>query len=1581
MSTNSELPSYEELFAQLDFKEGDDARSVYSPAAYLTDLLQLLDDEFISLQIDRRRADIKQLLLNSENIYTLVPYLNIANEVLESKSGDTDIYKSLREGKYPFNLPFNFENERIKTFLGYLDVTLETLYKSFNNEADSANTIAREYLGLSQEEYDAFVQEITNKGDVKDYYKWPRNQEVSTLKKVEDFLERTELTSQELRELLYQNLDIEVKNKTLRLERVRAAEFFVNHQLGGYAILDNDEENLTWSTDKTSDVKLNWYERGNRFVRLAQKINLFFTNLDLILRSCCNNKLETSAIQKIAVIKQLHDQYKLPIDVICAFFSNINTLGMGDEEQPKDLFNRVFNLRFAEIEKKYILASDFIFPKYSKYNQLQCTGDILSLQNKEYRIRIGKALGISDKELTKIVSRFRSRSILDQKIITPLDVYPDQTAYEKVELPALSLLFCISKLVKTLDISCDDLFDLFDILEKDPIIRKFSNFDVLIHYNIQDLDCYKIISGNNIQASMWLVQMLFAIGKWMKSNGLTGEALRLLLTGQYREEENFEVATDFSAYREYLFALINNLVVDVAESVAFRDDAYIDTTDLDLDDEVNLTLDDTDDEENDYTDVAALDITDDLGAVIEDSDDDENEYIDTEALDTSDELESTIDSDDDEYGIVALDRNDEVEFTVNGDDGDDDVDVDVAALDSDDEIESTIDGNDDGDDEYVDITTRDLEILGATLYPSDLEIEAFETLTVEQRRELYDNLIFNGYIDADGTVLRPGLFAREENQEFFEVNTHIGSYAADILDIITSQIEAFQEEKITLDPSFFASLPLTETEVLDLVENLQFNEYLDQNHVFLDKEELLDLNVEDFNLALIFHPYRHKILKAIQEFIRNSKSSLYILSKDKFAEIADKILAHLIYERLQSELLNDDGAIKQEVVALFLDPDNVSAFTVSPYFTDQDTEVIFNTIAKVIKHFRQYQFTPEMFEALNFSQEEQQELFHILDYYGFLAEDRYIPADKIDYFLNVNNALEFTLFKFEDHNKDVFFALHGVAKRINAAIQGISEKLKEIADNQEMVLLDAAQEIFGLEKEVSKVVFHNFFRDSSQVIESFMAPLLAVVNAQDEIMEEPRHNRFNVAYRRMQQFAMLVSALRLSKEEVEMILKEQNIIEKFPEPLILPETVDSIDALLESPEGIIYLFKDRKHWTYSAETHQRFTPDELEAKLLAMGYSEALSKNIAKSNDIASLSEHFKDTSLISKIDAAFVDKNGKSFIFAGGYSYGREKNSSQWIKIDQVWGQVKNQFENPQKIHGTFQDKDGKTYLFFENQYVRYSGSQYNHSDEGYPLEIEENWKNEGLNAQLPEEFHQSIDASFQGPNDKTYLFKEHAYVCSDTSPYNMSIDETWGHVKNNFDYAGKVDATYADGGQYYLFSGDQVILYRNSLENEQVFVEDGFPKRIESHYTNLPSEFKSGVDAAFKGDDGNVYLFRENQFICFPHSNPSSITQAAVKTVWSKVSNNILNPQPGTKQIDAAFVGLEGKTYLFNGTQYFRYSGDDYSQVDEGFPRTIHDDWGGLKTVDAAFILDGKTYLFGKGASNKGVYSNPKSIVNSLK
>ena len=55
---------------------------MYSPAAYLADLLQLVDDRFEAAALTETRRRIREIPLDAANTFTEVPYLDVVNEVL-----------------------------------------------------------------------------------------------------------------------------------------------------------------------------------------------------------------------------------------------------------------------------------------------------------------------------------------------------------------------------------------------------------------------------------------------------------------------------------------------------------------------------------------------------------------------------------------------------------------------------------------------------------------------------------------------------------------------------------------------------------------------------------------------------------------------------------------------------------------------------------------------------------------------------------------------------------------------------------------------------------------------------------------------------------------------------------------------------------------------------------------------------------------------------------------------------------------------------------------------------------------------------------------------------------------------------------------------------------------------------------------------------------------------------------------------------------------------------------------------------------------------------------------------------------
>ncbi len=80
-------PTLAALFGSLDYALCSDCKSVYSPAAYLTDTLNYLYTKAANVyaSFDAKRSDIKYIQLNCDNTNTPVPYIDLVNEVLEVK--------------------------------------------------------------------------------------------------------------------------------------------------------------------------------------------------------------------------------------------------------------------------------------------------------------------------------------------------------------------------------------------------------------------------------------------------------------------------------------------------------------------------------------------------------------------------------------------------------------------------------------------------------------------------------------------------------------------------------------------------------------------------------------------------------------------------------------------------------------------------------------------------------------------------------------------------------------------------------------------------------------------------------------------------------------------------------------------------------------------------------------------------------------------------------------------------------------------------------------------------------------------------------------------------------------------------------------------------------------------------------------------------------------------------------------------------------------------------------------------------------------------------------------------------------
>jgi hypothetical protein len=219
-------PTLEELFGSMDYCTCGHCKSVLSPAAYLVDLLQFIDlkkydtdgNELLPHSYEKqnpievllgRRPDIEHIQLTCENTNTVLPYIDLVNEILEYyvvhpniNNPATLVYNTLKgfEGHniedgitteellanpqfvskiaynhlkvqvYPFNLPFNQPLEALRLYYDYVKVPLhEAMEKlrandNFDTTGDAGQPpyawreIYNEYLGISQEEYKVLTE-------------------------------------------------------------------------------------------------------------------------------------------------------------------------------------------------------------------------------------------------------------------------------------------------------------------------------------------------------------------------------------------------------------------------------------------------------------------------------------------------------------------------------------------------------------------------------------------------------------------------------------------------------------------------------------------------------------------------------------------------------------------------------------------------------------------------------------------------------------------------------------------------------------------------------------------------------------------------------------------------------------------------------------------------------------------------------------------------------------------------------------------------------------------------------------------------------------------------------------------------------------------------------------------------------------------------------------------------------------------------------------------------------------------------------------------------------------------------------
>jgi len=226
-NTFQDMASYQDYFGSLDYCECEECNSIFGAAAYLVDLLSIIDKGITranpdipdGLRLFDRRPDIEKIELTCQNTNTLIPYLQIVNGLLVDILGDAlkqsnsliagDVYLTLANSYFPFNLPFNLPLQQMEAVLGNKNLALSDVAAVLSKDGILSFDWAGKMLMLSLETLNNLKKpDPANLAAVEsaNYGLALSAGDLKGLDRVDIYLKQSSLLLEEFMEVLQQNL-------------------------------------------------------------------------------------------------------------------------------------------------------------------------------------------------------------------------------------------------------------------------------------------------------------------------------------------------------------------------------------------------------------------------------------------------------------------------------------------------------------------------------------------------------------------------------------------------------------------------------------------------------------------------------------------------------------------------------------------------------------------------------------------------------------------------------------------------------------------------------------------------------------------------------------------------------------------------------------------------------------------------------------------------------------------------------------------------------------------------------------------------------------------------------------------------------------------------------------------------------------------------------------------------------------------------------------------------------------------------------------------------------------------------------
>lgn len=451
------LPGYANLFGNQDYCRCEHCRSILGPAAYFVDLMFFVHEHVIDpvfgaaqaqhpIHLRMRRPDLWLLPLTCDNTNTLIPTLDLVNEVLENAiarergyAGNLNDRAAVEQAVHAgglaafnaaFGLPFVLPLARLASYLEHFSVTRATLGRALGA---AMAQITRATLGVSQGEMDRIITPDVNQANLATLFRIPLQIDPATNN--------------------VRALDAQLYLRAARLTRHELGDLFATRFVGGAPLairivgerrgpqsVQNDIENVY-------GLSLASLDRAQRFIRLWRRLDWRIGELDLVIGELLGGAISGPSMATLAGALDIRKRFDLSAEQLIALLRRIPEQSAGEGES---LFDRLFNLpSFVRLDGRLPKPGvRFLHPALQVPGAVGPAGPTLS--------RLLAGLHLSDENLPRLI----------QELAQPLALVGRPANDQSFELTTanLSLLYRHAQAAQLLQLEIADLFGLLRLI-------------------------------------------------------------------------------------------------------------------------------------------------------------------------------------------------------------------------------------------------------------------------------------------------------------------------------------------------------------------------------------------------------------------------------------------------------------------------------------------------------------------------------------------------------------------------------------------------------------------------------------------------------------------------------------------------------------------------------------------------------------------------------------------------------------------------------------------------------------------------------------------------------------------------------------------------------------------------------------------------------------------------------------------------------------------------------------------------------------------------------------------------------------